>query len=66
MRRRFTSADRYRRQIEALAETGLLGLTTEPLQVGPARELLSPSRFVPIPAGPLRTFLRELPALPVV
>jgi hypothetical protein len=60
------SADRYRRQLDALAGTGLLGLTTEPLQVGPARELLSPCRFVPIPAAPLRAFLRELPAPPVV
>jgi hypothetical protein len=60
------SADRYRRQLEALAETGLLGLTTAPLQVGPARELLSPGRFVPLQADPLRAFLRELPAPPVV
>lgn len=60
------SADRWRRQLEALAETGLLGLSAEPLQVGPARELLSPCRFVQVPAGPLRAFLRELPAPPVV
>lgn len=60
------SADRYRRQLEALAGTGQLGLTTEPLQVGPAHELLSPCRFVPIPTAPLRAFLRELPAPPVV
>jgi hypothetical protein len=60
------SADRYRRQLEALAETGLLGLTSQPLQVGPERELLSPCRFVPIQTDPLRAFLRELPAPPVV
>ncbi len=60
------SADRYRRQLETLAETGLLGVTSQPLQVGPERELLSPCRFVPIQTGPLRAFLRELPAPPVV
>jgi hypothetical protein len=60
------SADRYRRQLETLAQTGLLGLTSHPLQVGPERDLLSPCRFVPIQSGALRAFLRELPALPVV
>jgi hypothetical protein len=60
------SADRYRRQLETLAQTGLLGLTTQPLQVSPERELLSACRFAPIQPGPLRDFLRELPALPVV
>jgi hypothetical protein len=60
------SADRYRRQLETLAQTGLLGLTSQPLQIGPERELLSPCRFVPIQSSLLRDFLRELPALPVV
>ena len=59
-------ADRYRRQLEALAETGLLGLTTVPLQVGPERELESPCVFVEIDTKPLRDFLRELPPVPVV
>jgi hypothetical protein len=59
------SADRYRRQLEALATVGRLGLTTEPLQVGPDRVLQSPCRFVPIQPGPLRAFLREIPPLPV-
>jgi hypothetical protein len=59
-------ADRYRRQLAALAESGLLGLTTVPLQVGPERELESPCVFVEIQTGPLREFLRELPPVPVV
>jgi hypothetical protein len=60
------SADRYRRQRQALAGAGQLGLTIGPLQVGPARALLSGCRFVPIQTRPLRDFLRELPPLPVV
>jgi hypothetical protein len=60
------SADRYRRQLEALAETGLLGLMTVPLQRGPERELASPCTFVEVPTKPLRDFLRELPPVPVV
>ena len=59
-------ADLYRRQLEALAETGLLGLTAVPLQVGEERELESPCRFIEVQAGPLRDFLRELPPVPVV
>ena len=53
-------------ELEALAETGLLGLTTVPLQVGPERELESPCIFVEIQTKPLRDFLRELPPVPVV
>ena len=59
-------ADRYRRQLEVLAETGLLGLTTVPLQIGPERELASPCVFVGVETTPLHDFLRELPAVPVV
>jgi hypothetical protein len=44
-------ADRYRRHLEALAESGLLE---------------SPCTFVEVQAGPLRHFLRELPPVPVV
>ncbi|MFN8636543.1 MAG: hypothetical protein U0893_22065 [Chloroflexota bacterium] len=60
------AADPYRRHLTGLAKTGQLGLTAEPLEVGPARELLSPCVFVPVQTGPLRQFLRELPPLPVV
>ena len=59
-------ADRYRRHLEILAESGLLGLTTAPLQLGPERELESPCVFVEIQTRPLHDFLRELPKLPVV
>ena len=59
-------ADRYRRQLTALVDTGQLGLTTLPLQIGPALESLSPCRFVPIKSWPLRDFLRDLPPVPVV
>lgn len=60
------SADRYRRYLEVLSGTGLLGLTTGPLQLGPDRQLESPCTFVEVPTKPLRDFLRELPAIPVV
>lgn len=59
-------ADRYRRHLEALAESGLLGLTTAPLELGPERQLESRCAFVAIPTRPLRDFLRELPPVPVV
>ena len=59
-------ADRYRRHLEALARTEVLGLTTEPLQLGPERQLASSCTFIEIQAKPLRDFLRELPAVPVV
>jgi hypothetical protein len=60
------AADPYRSQLEALAGSGLLGLTTEPLQLGPERRLESPCVLVPVQTGPLRDFLRELPPVPVV
>jgi hypothetical protein len=60
------AADPYRRHLERLAKIGVLGLTAVPLDVGPAREILSPCVFLPIPAEALRQFLRELPAPPVV
>jgi len=60
------SADRYRRYLEVLSGTGLLGLTTGLLLLGPERQLESPCTFVEVPTRPLRDFLRELPAVPVV
>lgn len=60
------SADRYRRYLEVLSGTGLLGLTTGPLLLGPERQLESPCAFVEVPTRPLRDFLRELPPVPVV
>jgi hypothetical protein len=60
------STDEYRRQLETLAETGLLALTTVPLQIGENRHLESPCVFVEIQGEPLRTFLREIPRAPVV
>lgn len=60
------AADPYRRHLTALAKTGQIGLTAEPLQIGPAREILSACVFVPVQTRPLRQFLRELPPLPVV
>jgi hypothetical protein len=59
-------ADTYRRHLELLARSGLLGLTAEPLEPGPERQIESPCIFVPIQTGPLRAFLRELPPVPVV
>ena len=59
-------ADRYRRHLEALARSGALGLTTEPLQLGSERRLALPCMFIGIQAKPLRNFLRELPGVPVV
>lgn len=60
------SADQYRRHLGVLARSGLLGLTTGPLQLGPERRLESPCRWLEVQARPLRDFLRELPPLPVV
>jgi hypothetical protein len=60
------AADPYRRHLKALTRTGLLGLSTMPLKLGPERQLASPCTFVPIQNGPLRDFLRELPPVPVV
>jgi hypothetical protein len=60
------SADEYRRHLERLAETGLLGLTTVPLQIDDRRRLASPCVFVALQVEPLRAFLREIPKAPVV
>jgi hypothetical protein len=60
------AADRYRRHLEALAKSGLLGLTMAPLQLGPEPQLESRCVFVEVQTGPLRDFLRELPSVPVV
>jgi hypothetical protein len=60
------AADPYRQHLKTVARTGLLGLTTEVLRLGPDREILTPCLFVPVRSGPLRTFLRELPPAPVV
>jgi hypothetical protein len=60
------AVDRYRRQLERLARSGRLGLTTLPLQIGGEGQLQSRCVFIPIQAGPLRAFLRELPPAPVV
>jgi len=59
-------ADAYRRHLEALARIGSLGLTTVPLQIDERRRLLSPCLFVQVQQAPLRAFLREIPAVPVV
>jgi hypothetical protein len=60
------NADQYRREIQTLARTGRIGLTTVPLLVGPDWLLLSPCRVLAVPTAPLRDFLREIPALPIV
>jgi hypothetical protein len=60
------SADEYRRHLDTLSKTGLLGLTTVPLQISEERYLESPCVFVAVQADPLREFLREIPAAPTV
>jgi hypothetical protein len=60
------AADPYRRHLETLVRTGVLGLTTIPLQIDENRRLLSPCVFVPVQQESLRAFLREIPATPVV
>jgi hypothetical protein len=60
------NADLFRRQLQTLAKSGRLGLTTAPLQVGADWTVLSPCRFLPVPTTPLHEFLREIPAPPVV
>jgi hypothetical protein len=60
------SADEYRRHLETLSQTGLLVLTAVPLQLSAERVLESPCALVEIQMEPLRTFLREIPAAPVV
>jgi len=60
------NADIYRRELKTLARTGRLGLTTTPLQVGPDGLTLASCRILPVPAAPLRDFLREIPAPPIV
>lgn len=60
------NADQYRREVQILAQTGRLGLTTAPLHVGADWLLLSPCRVLSIPAAPLHDFLREIPAPPIV
>ncbi len=60
------AADPYRKHLRVIARSGLLGLTTKVLKLGPERELLSPCVFIPVQTGPLRAFLRELPSAPVV
>jgi len=60
------AADPYRQHLTKLAQTGLLGLTTGPLQISDERHLESASAFVLVPHEPLRAFLREIPAAPVV
>jgi hypothetical protein len=60
------NADQYRREVQTLARSGRLGLTTAPLQVGPDWLLLSPCRILSVPTEPLRDFLREIPAPPIV
>jgi len=69
MRFRFNlkfSADEYRRQLTMLAETGLLGVSIGPLQIDDMRHLESACAFVSVLQEPLRAFLREIPAPPVV
>jgi hypothetical protein len=60
------STDRYRRHLEVLAGSGLLGLTTAPLRIGDDGHLESPCVFVPVQREALRTLLREIPPAPVV
>ena len=60
------NVDQYRREVQTLARSGRLGLTTAPLQVAPDWLVLSPCRVLPLPAAPLRDFLREIPAPPIV
>ena len=59
-------ADEYRRHLEALARSGSLGLTATPLRIDEGRRLLSPCAFIQVQRDPLRAFLREIPAVPVV
>jgi hypothetical protein len=60
------SADEYRRHLDHLSKTGLLGLTSVPLVIGDDRCLQSPCVFVMVHQEPLREFLRMIPAAPVV
>jgi len=60
------AVDRYRRQLERLARSGRLGLTTLPLQISEEGQLESRCVFIPIQVEPLRAFLHELPPAPVV
>jgi hypothetical protein len=60
------SADEYRRHLDHLSKTGLLGLTSVPLQIDDNRCLESPCAFVTVLREPLREFLRMIPAAPVV
>ena len=59
-------ADRFRRQLKAIAESGVIGLTTETPQPGPDAPPPERCVFVPVEARPLAEFLRELPPPPVV
>jgi hypothetical protein len=49
-----------RRHLRAIARSGVLGLTTVPLRLGEDDVPESPVRFIAVPTGPLRGFLRNV------
>lgn len=59
-------ADRHRRHLKMIAESGVVGLTSEPPPSGPDSPPPSRCVLVPVERGPLGAFLRDVPAPPVV